>query len=44
MSKIWFGKGYKSPEVGDYIWNYDYSDKIVLSDITRPAFGIKVEF
>jgi TonB family protein len=39
-----FGKGYKSPEVGEYIWNYDYSDKIVLSDITRPAFGLKVEF
>jgi TonB family protein len=39
-----FGKGYKSPEVGEYRWNYNYTDKIVLSDITRPAFGVKVEF
>jgi TonB family protein len=39
-----FGKGYKSPEVGEYMWDYNYSEKIVLSDITRPAFGVKVEF
>lgn len=40
----WFGKGYKSPEVGDYRWNYDYTERIVLSDITRPSLGVKLEF
>jgi hypothetical protein len=39
-----FGKGYKSPETGNYIWNYDYTEKNVLSDITRPALGVKMEF
>ena len=39
-----FGKGYKSPETNSYIWNYDYTEKYVLSDITRPAFGLKVDF
>jgi outer membrane receptor protein involved in Fe transport len=39
-----FGKGYKSPETNNYIWNYDYTEKYVLSDITRPAFGVKIDF
>jgi TonB family protein len=39
-----FNKGYRSPEFGDYTWNYDYTSKTVFSDITRPAFGMKVEF
>jgi TonB family protein len=39
-----FGKGYKSPETGSYRWNYDYTQKIILSDVTRPAVGLRVEF
>jgi TonB family protein len=39
-----FGYGYKSPETGTYFWNYDYSEKQVISDVTRPALGIKFEF
>jgi TonB family protein len=40
----WFGKGYKSPETGSYSWNYDFTKKSVISDITRPALGLKIEF
>lgn len=40
----WFGQGYQSPESGDYRWNYDYTSKMVFSDVTRPAIGVKVEF
>ena len=40
----WFGKGYKSPETGNYEWNYDYTAKNVLSDVTRPSIGVKVSF
>jgi TonB family protein len=39
-----FGYGYKSPETGSYFWNYDYTEKQFISDITRPALGLKVEF
>ena len=39
-----FGKGYKSPETGDYQWNYDYTDKTALSDVTRPAVGMRLDF
>jgi TonB family protein len=39
-----FGYGYKSPEFNDYIWNFDYTEKSVLSDITRPALGMKIDF
>jgi TonB family protein len=39
-----FNKGYRSPEFTDYQWNYDYSNKEVFSDITRPALGLRVEF
>jgi TonB family protein len=40
----WFDKGYKSPETGQYQWNYDFTDKNVLSDVTRPSIGVKVSF
>jgi TonB family protein len=39
-----FTKGYKSPEFGGYQWNYDYSEKSVFSDITRPSIGLRAEF
>jgi len=39
-----FGKGYRSPETSDYRWNYDYTDKQVIADITRPALGLKIDF
>ncbi|MBN2035187.1 MAG: TonB-dependent receptor [Chitinispirillaceae bacterium] len=39
-----FGKGYKSPEMGQYRWNYDYNYQAVFSDVTRPALGIRVDF
>jgi TonB family protein len=39
-----FGKGYKSPEYGEYRWDYLYSDNIVISDYTRPAVGVRVDF
>jgi TonB family protein len=39
-----FNKGYRSPEFSNYQWNYDYSNKEVFSDITRPALGLRVEF
>jgi hypothetical protein len=40
-----FGYGYKSPETGSYYsWNFDYTEKQFISDITRPALGLKVEF
>ena len=39
-----FGYGYKSPELGQYIWNYDYTDKQVLSSTTLPALGLRFEF
>jgi TonB family protein len=39
-----FGYGYKSPETGSYIWNYDYTEKQFISDITRPALGIEFQF
>lgn len=39
-----FGKGYQSPETGQYRWNYDYTSKVKFYDITRPAFGIRVDF
>jgi outer membrane receptor protein involved in Fe transport len=39
-----FGYGHKSPEVGGYIWNYDYTDKSMISDVTRPALGVKIDF
>ena len=39
-----FGKGYRSPETNQYQWNYDYSDKQVLADVTRPALGMKIDF
>jgi hypothetical protein len=38
------GYGYKSPEISNYIWNYDYTEKHTVSDITRPAVGVKLEF
>jgi TonB family protein len=42
----WFGKGYLSPEVGTYRWSYDFdpASKLVISDFTRPALGLRVEF
>ncbi len=40
----WFGKGYHSPELNEYEWNYNYTEKNVFSDITRPAFGVRMEF
>ena len=40
----WFGKGYHSPEINQYEWNYNYTEKNVLSDITRPAVGVRMEF
>ena len=39
-----FGYGYKSPETGGYFWNYDYTEKQFISDITRPALGIEFQF
>ena len=39
-----FGKGYHSPEMGQYRWNYDYTAKTVFSDVTRPAVGIRADF
>ena len=39
-----FDKGYRSPETGSYLWNYDYTEKDVLSDVTRPSVGIRMEF
>jgi TonB family protein len=39
-----FGYGIKSPETGGYFWNYDYTEKQVISDITRPALGLEVQF
>jgi len=40
----WFGKGYHSPELNQYEWNYNYTEKNVFSDVTRPAFGVRIEF
>ncbi len=40
----WFGKGYHSPELNNYEWNYNYTEKSVFSDVTRPAFGVRMEF
>jgi TonB family protein len=40
----WFGKGYHSPEINQYEWNYDYTESNVLSDVTRPAIGVRMEF
>jgi TonB family protein len=39
-----FGAGYKSPELSNYMWSYDYTQKYSVSDITRPAVGVKLEF
>jgi TonB family protein len=39
-----FGYGFKSPELGSYIWNYDYTEKQFISDVTRPALGISLQF
>ncbi|MBN1128052.1 MAG: TonB-dependent receptor, partial [Chitinispirillaceae bacterium] len=39
-----FNYGYRSPEFSGYQWNYDYSEKVIFADITRPALGLKVEF
>jgi TonB family protein len=39
-----FNKGYRSPEFAGYQWNYDYTEKVIFADITRPALGLKVEF
>jgi TonB family protein len=39
-----FGKGYESPEVGSYRWDYYYHNRMVVSDYTRPAVGIRVDF
>jgi TonB family protein len=39
-----FGKGYESPEMGQYRWNYDYTQKTVIADVTRPALGMRVDF
>ncbi len=39
-----FGYGYKSPEQGIFIDNYRYTDRYALSDITRPALGVKIDF
>jgi TonB family protein len=40
----WFGKGYHSPEINQYEWNYNYTQSNVLSDVTRPTIGIRMEF
>ena len=39
-----FGKGYRSPEVGGYIWNYNHTQNTFYSLPTLPSIGIKMEF